>query len=265
MSVLVLGCGNMGAAIASGVDQNRDEDVVAVDPDAQRAKSLLPPGSRVQVFSDLAQLTKRRFDIIIIGVKPNYVGDALQACQASLAGAPIVSIAAGVSLATMREVAGQHARLIRVMPNLAASVGAGMTVGYADNLVDVDVLERVERVFEAVGRFHWVSDEHDIDKVTAVAGSGPGYVFAFTQYLEAAAVEIGLPAELAAALARQTVVGAGRMLERDQRSAIDLKRAVTSPKGTTEAGLSVLEGPKGLPELLDRCVRAAEQRAIELR
>ncbi|WP_325169800.1 pyrroline-5-carboxylate reductase [Neorhizobium petrolearium] len=264
-SVLMMGCGNMGAAIAAGVSARMPLiEITAVDHDAARARKLLPPDSPVRVLPSAESLGARAFDVCILAVKPQHVEAALQTAQNNIAGALIISIAAGFPLAQIRARSDQTSRIVRVMPNLPATAASAMSVGHAapDTISDLD-RKVVEALFQAIGRFCWVEQESDIDLATGISGSGPGYVFAFTEHLQRAAERMGFATPVAELLARQTVVGAARLLELDSRGAHELKHAVTSPGGTTQAGLSVLEAENGLAELLMKTTAMAANRATE--
>ncbi|MFS8123308.1 pyrroline-5-carboxylate reductase [Rhizobium sp. BR 250] len=266
LSVLMIGCGNMGTAIASGAAIRLPRiDITAIDPNVERARQLLPQQAPVKVLADFEELGERHFDVCIVSVKPQHVEAALQAAQQYLSGALIISIAAGIPIQKLQDATPDLRRFVRVMPNLPALAASAMSVGFAD----ADVLSQsdrkiVEEIFGAIGRFCWLVSENDIDLATGVTGSGPGYVFAFTEYLQRAAEQMGFPDDVAEQFARQTVIGAARLLEQDTRSAHDLKVAVTSPGGTTAAGLAVLEAPEALPSLLAKTTAAAADKAAEL-
>lgn len=265
-SVLMIGCGNMGAAIATGVAARMPATrITAVDPNLERARELLHSASTIELLGDFDALKERCFDVCIVSVKPQHVEAALQAAQASLANALVISIAAGVPLKRLRAATLGLRRLVRVMPNLPALASSAMSVGFADQAV-VSLNDRlvVEEMFSAIGQFCWLNSENEIDLATGVTGSGPGYVFAFTEHLQSAAEQLGFRREVAELFARQTVIGAARLLEQDTRSARDLKIAVTSPGGTTAAGLAALEAPDALPKLLADTTAAAATRAAQL-
>lgn len=263
-TVLVVGCGNMGAALAGAYARAYPAaGVVAIDRDPQRARALLPADSRVAVHGDLAALAGLRPSIVIIALKPQVLGDVLAGFIALCAGALVVSIAAGVGRARLAELLGGHPRVVRAMPNLPVVVGEGMTTLFGAGL-SADDRARAEAVFAAVGQTAWVADETAIDLATAVAGSGPAYFFAFVEHLAAAGEAAGLPAELAGRLARQTCVGAAALLRDDPRTASALKAAVCSPGGTTQAGLAAMETPDGLAAIARSGVAAACRRAREL-
>lgn len=263
-TILFVGCGNMGAALAGGYARAYPEaEVVAIDSDPLRARALLPADSRVAVHADFTALAGLRPAIIIVALKPQVLGDVLGDFIALCAGALVVSIAAGVGCARLAELLGGHPRIVRAMPNLPVVVGEGMTTLFAAGLSAAD-RARADGVFAAVGQTAWVADEAAIDLATAVAGSGPAYFFAFVEHLAAAGEAAGLPAELAERLARQTCVGAAALLRDDPRAASALKAAVCSPGGTTQAGLAAMETPDGLAGLARQGVAAAYRRAREL-
>ncbi|WP_303047811.1 pyrroline-5-carboxylate reductase [Thalassospira lucentensis] len=266
LSVLIIGCGNMGAAIAGGAVANIPTvSITAVDPDVEKARKLLPSHSAVDVVAEFDELRDRHFDVCIVSVKPQHVETVLQTAQPSLPNALVISIAAGIPLERLQASIPNLRRLVRVMPNLPALAATAMSVGFAEQDAVSEADRRiVEEIFGAIGQFCWLTKETEIDLATGVTGSGPGYVFAFAEYLQDAAQRLGFSRELAAKFARQTVIGAARLLEQDTRTAHDLKVAVTSPGGTTAAGLSVLEAQNALPSLLIKTTLAAADRAVEL-
>ncbi|NIZ00014.1 pyrroline-5-carboxylate reductase [Thalassospira lucentensis] len=256
----------MGAAIAGGAVANIPTvSITAVDPDVEKARKLLPSHSAVDVVAEFDELRDRHFDVCIVSVKPQHVETVLQTAQPSLPNALVISIAAGIPLERLQASIPNLRRLVRVMPNLPALAATAMSVGFAEQDAVSEADRRiVEEIFGAIGQFCWLTKETEIDLATGVTGSGPGYVFAFAEYLQDAAQRLGFSRELAAKFARQTVIGAARLLEQDTRTAHDLKVAVTSPGGTTAAGLSVLEAQNALPSLLIKTTLAAADRAVEL-
>jgi pyrroline-5-carboxylate reductase len=179
-------------------------------------------------------------------------------------GALMVSIAAGSSIGLMTKAWGRRAHIIRAMPNTPGAVGEGISALYAPKNVSAADRKFAQSLLAALGETVWVSRETDIDSVTAVSGSGPAYVFLLVEALAAAAVAQGLPKDIAMRLARQTIIGSGALLLSDPASAEELRHAVTSPKGTTEAALKVLMAKDGMAGLIARAVDAARKRAKEL-
>ncbi|HPE61017.1 MAG: pyrroline-5-carboxylate reductase [Thiothrix sp.] len=263
MNILSLGCGNMGAAILSGiVRQSPNVKIGAIDPNIDSARAKLPATARAECFASVPDATGFQPDMVLLAVKPQQFTAMAGGLATDWSEALIVSVMAGIPVQTIAGVLNAR-RVVRVMPNLPALIGAGMSVGYTDGGTEAD-RDRVQQLFEAVGAFAWLDSESLIDACTAISGSGPGYLFAFAACLEQAALAEGIPPAIAATLTRQTIYGAAAMLHADDRSSVALKQAVTSQGGTTEAGLGVLETPAALPGLLSAAVRAAHQRAREL-
>ncbi len=262
--IAVVGCGNMGAALARGLAATDGLQVLAIDPDTDRARGLLGDAPVMLCATPAALGEGRPPVLVVLAVKPQALPVVLPAVASVLpAETAVVSIAAGTSCASLRAALGPQRLLFRAMPNMPAVVGRGMTVIYADGPGE-DARALCQRVFDAVGQTVWVTAEAQIDLATAVSGSGPAYVFAFVEQFACAAARIGLPVGLADALVRATVVGAADMLVDGESRAEALKAAVTSPGGTTQAALDVLEGRHALPSLLKRTLAAALRRAREL-
>ena len=154
--------------------------------------------------------------------------------------------------------------VVRAMPNTPAAIGRGITVAVAAKPVNAEQRAIADALLRATGAVEWIDDEALMDAVTAVSGSGPAYVFLLAEELARAGVAAGLPADLAAKLARDTVAGSGELLHRSDLDAATLRQNVTSPGGTTAAALDVLMGEDGMEELMTRAVAAATKRSKEL-
>jgi len=220
-------------------------EAITLNPAADMIKDSAPA---IAVFAIKPQMAEE----IIPPLAPLLPSDCLS-----------VSILAGIRLAQLEAHLGTQ-KIIRAMPNLAATIGHSMTVLCAGEAVKQDERAKVETLFAAVGKTAWLKSEADIDIATAISGSGPAYVFYLTECLAAAACELGLPKSLALQLARATVAGAGHMLDQSADEASVLRENVTSPAGTTAAALDVLMEEKGLPHLIRRAAKAAVTRAREL-
>jgi pyrroline-5-carboxylate reductase len=175
----------------------------------------------------------------------------------------VISVAAGIRAADLQRWLGPGAAVIRTMPNRPALVGAGVTALYAGAGVDAKQRELAGTLLAAVGATTWVTDETQLDAVTAVSGSGPAYFFLLIELLEDAARRQGLPADVARRLALETAYGAARMARDSADDAATLRVQVTSKGGTTAAALAVLESA-GLRDIVCRAVEAATQRSREL-
>lgn len=261
--ILLLGAGRMGSAMLKGwLQAGIDPKQVAVlDPSpAPAAREMIERhGIRLNPPAPAPA-------VLVAAVKPQVMAEALAALPGSVKTArPLVlSIAAGTPVAAFTGALGD-VPVVRAMPNTPAAVGKGMTGFFASGNVSEEQKALARALLGVLGRVAEVETEADIDKVTAVSGSGPAYLFLLTECLARAARALGLPAESADELARQTVIGAAALLEASGDEPAELRRAVTSPGGTTEAALEVLmREDGGLCALLEEAVKAAERRAREL-
>ncbi len=257
----IVGGGNMGQAIVRGVIDAAvlpAAAVVVADVDATRRRELERLGCRV-VADPAAVLESGE---IMLAVKPQSF-PAVAARLGPLAEPKVViTIMAGLGSRAVRRALGPKARVVRVMPNTPCRVGEGMTaISLGEGSRPGD--ERLAReIFEALGTTVQV-EEASMHAVTAVSGSGPAYVFLLVEAMEAAGRAVGLDAPVAALLARRTVIGAAAMLEALGDEPADLRRAVTSPGGTTEAAISVMED-RDLAGIVAVAIAAARDRGVEL-
>ena len=262
--LLLVGCGKMGSALLQGWLNAGLEAaqffVQEPNPDA----ALADLGVHLNV--DTGALQEAAPSVIILAIKPQLAVDILPSI-ASLA-APetlVISLMAGVSINTMSDLLGGEAAFVRTMPNTPAAIGAGMTALYASSGTQDDQKAAAEALLAAVGQTVWLDTEKALDAVTAISGSGPAYLFHMVEALAAAGVNLGLPQDMAAQLAMQTIIGSASMLREDEADPRQLRVNVTSPGGTTEAALDVLMGDTGgLVDLMRRATQAAAARAGEL-
>lgn len=264
-SVVLVGCGNMGFAMLSGwLKSGLDLDIHVIEPaGALRARA---EAAGAQMATDVAGLPAGLApDLVILAVKPQMVAPVLAKC-AKLAdsGATFVSVAAGITIASMQAAFPAGSPIIRCMPNTPASIGEGMMALFAGPGVSTEVKELVEALFSSSGSVAWVEEETLMDAVTAISGSGPAYVFHFVEALTEAGQALGLPADTAALLARQTVAGAGRMALVSDTPPGTLREQVTSPGGTTAAALNVFMTDGRLTRLVAEATKAARDRSVEL-
>jgi pyrroline-5-carboxylate reductase len=201
---------------------------------------------------------------IVLAIKPQVAPEIVPRLAPLAARAVVISIMAGRTLGFLERSLGAETAAVRAMPNTPASIGRGITVAVANANVAAAQRELGHRLLAATGSVEWVRDEGLLDAVTAVSGSGPAYVFLLAESLARAGVEAGLPADLAAKLARETVAGSGELLHRSPADPRTLRERVTSPAGTTAAALEVLMSANGLDDLMKRAVAAATRRSREL-
>jgi pyrroline-5-carboxylate reductase len=238
------------------------ERIAASDPDGPRREALRAELG-IRATADNAEAVSGA-DVVLLAVKPQVFGSALPGVSAALpTGALVVSIAAGVPTTVIERALPAGARVVRTMPNTPALVGAGATAIAGGAAATDDDLELAETLFRSVGICVRVREEQ-LDAVTGLSGSGPAYVFAMIEALRDAGVREGLEENTALLLASQTVFGAGRLLVEQNESPETLRERVTSPGGTTRAGLDALES-SGFADVLAGAVRAATRRSVELR
>jgi pyrroline-5-carboxylate reductase len=261
-TLILVGAGRMGGAmlegwIALGIDPAK---IVVLEPNPSRElMKLTARGLQVNPGGRAAEAS-----VIVIAVKPQVADEVVPALAPRVGPSSVViSIMAGRTLQGL-ERALPRAGMIRAMPNLPAAIGRGITVAVPNARVSGRQRDVADRLLGATGAVEWVEDESLLDAVTAVSGSGPAYVFLLAEMLAQAGAAAGLPAELAARLARATVCGAGALLEDSALDPTALRQNVTSPGGTTAAALEVLMAEQGLRPLLERAVIAATRRSREL-
>lgn len=262
-TILLLGAGRMGGAMLRGwLAQGVPASAISV-ADPSPAPDLVELAARTGVRVNPADTAP--VDTLVVAVKPQMVESAAAGVQATLAPHTLVlSIMAGKTLADLRHLFPAAGSVVRAMPNLPAAVGRGATVAVAEAGCPADRKERAASLLTAVGSLEWLADEALVDAATALSGSGPAYVFYLVECLTRAGVEVGLPADVSERLARATVEGAGALMGATGQPAAELRAGVTSPGGTTAAGLSKLMADDHLQSLLNATLRAAAQRAAEL-
>jgi len=203
-------------------------------------------------------------DVIVLAVKPQSFGEAIAKARAACGPHTLtISVMAGVTLAALAR-GIDNDRVIRAMPNTPGQIGEGVTAYVANAACSREDLALAEQLLAPLGTVEPIPTERLMDVVTAVSGSGPAYVFLLAEVLAAAAEKEGLDPEIAARLARRTVAGAGALMLRSTEGPAQLRKAVTSPGGTTQAALDVLTAADGLAMLMRRAVVAATQRSREL-
>jgi pyrroline-5-carboxylate reductase len=258
--ILLVGFGKMGSAMLAGWRERGLAASVAVDPALPAAA-----GPEITVVADAAAIPEGFApSAVVLAIKPQNAAVTLPLYARYAGSAVLLSIMAGRSIAGIAGLVGAGAAIVRAMPNTPAAVRQGITVACAGPDVTPPQRALCDTLLAAVGAVAWVEDEALIDPVTAVSGSGPAYVFLLAELLERAAVEQGIPPNLARRLARQTIVGSAALLAASDEDAAALRRAVTSPGGTTERALAVLMDAAAWPATLSRAIAAATARAREL-
>ncbi len=251
----------LGGLLSAGVGPHQ---LRAADPEPAR-RAHLAQHLGIATTAHNAEAAEAA-DAVILAVKPNVLPAVLGALRADGAGSDRtlwISIAAGVTLATLERGLGATVRIVRAMPNSPALVGEGATGLCGNAHATPDDLTFARGLFESVGKAWQAPNEALLNAVTGLSGSGPAYVFAFLEALIAAGVAAGLPRDACEALSFQTVYGAAKLARHSEHSPAELRRRVSSPGGTTVAGLGALE-ERGFGEAIAAAVTAATQRASEL-
>lgn len=259
----VIGVGKMGGIIVRSIaDEVLSAQQIWISDLDRKLVTQLCNEKRVNAASDIADLVEKT-GVILCAVPPAAVPHVLPQVACSLSPAQwMISIAAGVATATLESYFDTPPAIVRVMPNIAASVGAAISVLTTGSAANEVHLATAKKIFNACGT-SLVMEERLMNAVTGVSGSGPAYVALFIEALADAGVHVGLPRQDAQALATHTVLGSAKMLAETEEHPAVLKNRVTTPGGTTAAGLHALE-QGGLRATLAEAILAATARAKEL-
>ncbi|MGE4351954.1 MAG: pyrroline-5-carboxylate reductase [Bdellovibrionales bacterium] len=258
--ILLIGCGKMGRALLRGWRHDETLEILILCPSPKKESE------RVTWLDAPEKIAgEYRPDCVVLAIKPQQMAKVLPLYRA-YADSLFLSIAAGQTLEGLTRLLGRaDAAFVRAMPNLPAQLAKGATAAIANASMTPEQKDLADALLRSIGSVEWVEEESLIDVVTALSGSGPAYVFALCEAMASAGERLGLSADMAMRLARQTLVGSGALLEQSCGTASELRQAVTSPGGTTEAALDVLMAEKtGLFPLLEKAMGAAKDRAHEL-
>jgi pyrroline-5-carboxylate reductase len=260
-----IGGGNMAASLIGGLiaDGTPPAQIRVAEPDTQRAGSLQQQFT-IELAADNHSLVEQS-DVVVLAVKPQVLREVCQQLAAAVgARRPLIlSVAAGIRIDDIDRWLGGDNAIVRTMPNTPALVQCGATALYANSLVDEAQREIAERIMRAVGLTQWLEEEALMDAVTALSGSGPAYFFLVIEALEQAGRKLGLSEESSRVLALQTAFGATKMALESSEPAEELRRRVTSPGGTTERAVGILE-EGDLRGLFEQALSGARDRAQEL-
>jgi pyrroline-5-carboxylate reductase len=254
----IVGAGSMAEALISGIVENSliDRKNVWVTNNSNKERlTNLQERYGVSTTYDLNELFDGT-DIVILAMKPKDSATAIQYVREHLREEMlVVSVLAGVSMSTIEMLARKSLPIVRSMPNTSAAVGKSATAVAANERVSPQQIETTKNLFGTVGLTKFVEEEQ-LDAVTGLSGSGPAYIYYLIEAMEKSAVEVGLDKEMASDLIVQTLIGAAEMVRNSSKSSEQLRRDVTSPGGTTEAGVKVLEEHK-VQQAFISCIKAA--------
>lgn len=263
--ITFIGGGNMCASLLGGLitDGWPASHLHAVDPDEAR-RNILQASFSIQTSAELDD-SAQQATVVVLAVKPQILQSVCLTLAASMQQHKplIISIAAGIHLDDIERWLGGNLAIVRSMPNTPALLQSGATALYANNRVDDDQKQTAETILRAVGLTLWLDDERKLDAVTALSGSGPAYFFLMMEAMQDAAVKLGLDPQQARLLTLQTAFGAAKMALESEQDAAELRHRVTSPGGTTESAISILEAGN-YQQLVEQAMTAASDRAAEL-
>ncbi|XUW99952.1 MAG: pyrroline-5-carboxylate reductase [Dehalogenimonas sp.] len=264
MKIAFIGGGNMGRAMISAIidkELAEPEDITVADVKEESRESIVLDLGVFATSSNLAAI--KDAEVIILAIKPQNLADVtadlagkLDSCQL------VLSIIAGKNISTL--VNGfKHRAVVRVMPNTPAQIGRGMSVWTATEVVSPKQKESAQKILTAMGQELFTPDENDLDKATALSGSGPAYFFLFMEALVEAGIKMGLAPDVAKQLTIQTAVGSAEFARQSGKDLAELRQMVTSPGGTTAEALKMFEA-RNFKEIVNHAVVVALRRAKEL-
>lgn len=263
--ITFIGAGNMASAIFAGMIET-GYPAEAITATASSEKTLTALRDRYGIVTQLDNaIAVAEADIVVLSVKPQIMREVCETMRDAVQQRRplIVSVAAGLEAATLDSWLGGDLAVVRCMPNTPSLVGAGAAGLYANPRVTQEQRTLATRLMSAVGLVEWVDQESLLDTVTAISGSGPAYFLLFFEALEQAGVELGLPREAARRLALQTGYGAAKMALESDAEPAELRRRVTSPKGTTERAIHSFQDA-GLEKIVADAALACAARAREM-
>jgi pyrroline-5-carboxylate reductase len=264
-TIAIIGSGNMGASLLGGlIAQGYAANQLWITDASTEKLQLLQHQFGVCSTSDNIEAVKAA-EIVIFAVKPNVLPEVAQELSVIIQQRKplVISIAAGVREANIQQWLGGHIAIVRCMPNISALIGCAASALHANHFVSAEQRGQAESIIRAVGTVSWLEKEELMDAVTALSGSGPAYFFLVIEALQNAAEKCGLEPETARLLTLQTAYGAARMALESEKNAAELRRDVTSPGGTTEQAIRVLE-ERHLRDMFAEALQAAKKRSEEL-
>jgi pyrroline-5-carboxylate reductase len=263
--ITLIGAGNMGTALVHGLIKAGFPAgaITAADSDPQRVKTLKQAYGIHAAASNSAAVA--RCDLLVLAVKPQQMQQVLLEMKSAILHTfpVILSIAAGIRIAFIKQQLSEQVPVIRCMPNTPALIQAGISALYAGNELKPEARLLAETVVNAVGESLWLDNENQMDAVTALSGSGPAYFFYIMESLIQAGMTLGLSEKQARQLCLQTSKGAAQLAMQSKQSLIELRQHVTSPGGTTEAAIQVLQ-QRQINTILTQALVAAHARSLEL-
>lgn len=265
IKITFIGAGNMASSLAGGIIAKGFDPLNITLTDVNDSQ-LAQVRSQLHVNTSRDNLSAcQKADVIVLAVKPQVMGDVLAPLKDIVSSRKplVISIAAGITLAKLQGWLGQHTAIVRCMPNTPALVEAGATGLFANANVSDLQKEQARSIMASVGLALWVDSEDQIDAVTALSGSGPAYFFLVMEAMIAAGQALGLSEQVSRQLTLQTALGSAQMAITGSVEPAELRRRVTSPGGTTERAISIME-KNGLRDTFLEALKGAYDRSKEL-
>ena len=270
LKILLIGCGKMGGSLLEGIvkSDNFDGMVDIIEPSIQGFPKEDFKQRKVNFYSDIEEKRDTiNYDLIIVATKPDTYEEIFNGLKNNLIindKTLIVSILAGIKISKIEEIVGS-APIVRAMPNIAASVLEGMTALIGNKKITNKDILNVDLIFELIGEKIWLENEKQMDSFTAISGSGPAYFFFFTECLKSIAIEEGFTEDVSNKISQQIIIGSGKLVKESGIDPKELRENVTSPNGTTEAGLKILiDSERGLLDRLRQAIIEAKNRSLEI-
>ncbi|MEB3701672.1 Pyrroline-5-carboxylate reductase [Candidatus Bealeia paramacronuclearis] len=267
MKLLLVGCGAMGSSLLQGWMNSSTsfERITVISPHLENAENF-QNYSQVQFYHAIEEISDSNWDVILFAVKPKVLPLILKDYQKLISEKTIfISIAAALTLSSISEGLGAGACCARVMPNTPVIINKGVCGLLMEPNTSSQSRSVLEGLFAPLGDVIWVESDEVLDNITAISGCGPAYVFHMIEAISEAAQDLGFSADQALKLAKGTLWGASNYAHNTKTSPEDLRIAVTSPGGMTEAALEVLMGDFGLKSLIKGALKAALQRSEDIR
>lgn len=263
--IAIVGAGSMAEALISGMINNQfinNKNISVTNRSDSKKLQQLESKYSITTTYNLKELFQDS-DVVILAVKPKDAGAALTSIRPYLTSKTLlISVLAGVSIQTLEQLAGKKLAIVRAMPNTSATIGKSATALAYNQAMSQHQMELVEKLFATIGLTRFVEESH-LDAVTGLSGSGPAYFYYLVEAMEKSAAEIGLDSKLAKELIIQTLLGTAEMLKNSEKPSEQLRHEVTSPGGTTEAGIRVLEHHQVQEAFID-CIKEATQQSKRL-
>ena len=263
--ILIVGCGHMGSALLDAWYKNTSFKFSIIDPKTHTALKK-KYNKRVSIYKSIKEINNvNQFNIIIFAVKPQIVQKVVsQFSSINNKKILFLSIVAGKKINFFKEYLIHPHQIVRAMPNMPALVEKGMTCLISNNLTSNKNKIIASNLFKFVGKTFWLNNESDIDKVTAVSGSGPAYFFLFIENIISESIKLGLKKKVAEQLVLQTALGSIDLLLKSKKSAGELKNSIAVKGGTTEAAINIFESKSLFKKIINKALFAAYNRSIKI-